>query len=186
VISKQTVTITVPGSTANWQVDFYDTKTGTDITSSAVVTRKGNTVTISLPDFQDDIAFKMVAQAGTAYTSAPMIANTDSIVGKWNGTISNLAGTFSTPVILSIQAGCKPGDVCGTFSAPQLPCTGDLFLQAINDDAFLFQEQNAHGTATCKSGGYEQLLLNSDGTLSYNYLTTPGSEATSSGILNSQ
>jgi hypothetical protein len=87
---------------------------------------------------------------------------------------------------LSIQAGCKPGDVCGTFSAPQLPCTGDLFLQAINDDAFLFQEQNAHGTATCKSGGYEQLLLNSDGTLSYNYLTTPGSEATSYGILNSQ
>jgi hypothetical protein len=185
-ISKQTVTIAVPGEATNWQVDFYDTKTGTTILNSANVTREGNTITISLPDFQDDIAFKMAAQAGTASTSAPVIANTDTIAGKWNGTISNTAGSFSTAVQLSIQAGCKPGNICGTFSAPQIPCAGDLFLQAINDDAFLFQEQNAQDTATCTSGGYEQLLLNSDGTLTYNYLTTPGSEATSTEILKSQ
>jgi hypothetical protein len=61
-VSEQTVTITVPGTVANWRVDFYDTKTGTKILSSASVTRQGNTVTISLPDFQDDIAFKLYAQ----------------------------------------------------------------------------------------------------------------------------
>jgi hypothetical protein len=59
VISKQTITITVPGSATNWQVDFYNTKTGTDITSSVTVTLKGKNITIALPDFADDIAFKM-------------------------------------------------------------------------------------------------------------------------------
>lgn len=34
VVSKQTVTITVPGTATNWRVDFYDTKTGTTILSS--------------------------------------------------------------------------------------------------------------------------------------------------------
>jgi hypothetical protein len=62
VISKQTVTITVPGTATNWKIDFYNTKTGTDIVSSTMVTRKGNKVTITLSDFTDDIAFKMYVQ----------------------------------------------------------------------------------------------------------------------------
>ena len=62
VISNQTVTLTVPGSAANWKVDFYNTKTGTDILSSALVTRSGDTVIVPLPDFTDDIAFKMYTQ----------------------------------------------------------------------------------------------------------------------------
>jgi|WetSurMetagenome_2_1015567.scaffolds.fasta_scaffold50624_2 hypothetical protein len=60
VISKQTVTISVPGTGANWRVNFYDTKTGTDIISSAVVTRNGEKIMITLPDFSDDIAFKVI------------------------------------------------------------------------------------------------------------------------------
>ena len=59
-LSNQTVNITVPGSAADWQVAFYNTKTGTDIVSSAVVIRQGDKVTITLPDFTDNIAFKMV------------------------------------------------------------------------------------------------------------------------------
>jgi hypothetical protein len=62
VVSKQTVTITVPGTAATWKIEFYNTKTGTDIVSSATVTRNGNKVTIPLPDFSDDIAFKMYIQ----------------------------------------------------------------------------------------------------------------------------
>ncbi len=58
-ISKQTITLTIPGTAANWQVDFYNTKDGTTILSSVAVNRKGNTITIPLPDFQDDIAFKL-------------------------------------------------------------------------------------------------------------------------------
>jgi hypothetical protein len=62
VVSKQTVTITVPGTAANWRADFYDTRTGTTILTSAFATRQGNTLTVSLPDFQDDIAFKLYSK----------------------------------------------------------------------------------------------------------------------------
>jgi len=198
VVSKQTVTVTVSGKASNWKVDFYNTRDGTTILSSVTVSRTGSTVTIPLPDFQDDIAFKMTAGMGTGNVPtlasatetdtglAPTLASmtmTDPIAGTWNGTISNLAGTFSTPVKLYIQAGCRPGQVCGTFSAPKLPCTGDLFLQAFNGGTFLFQEQKVSGAASCLSGGFEQLQLMADGTLSYGYLTTPRSAETSTGIL---
>ena len=62
LVSAQTVTLTVPGTAPTWQVDFYDTGTGTDIVGSAIVTRQGNSLTITLPDFTDDIAFKMNIQ----------------------------------------------------------------------------------------------------------------------------
>jgi hypothetical protein len=62
VISKQTITITIPGTATNWQIDFYDTKNGTNIVGTSVVILKDNKVTIPLPDFTDDIAFKMYIQ----------------------------------------------------------------------------------------------------------------------------
>jgi hypothetical protein len=61
-ISKQAVTITVPGSASrasSWQVDFYNAATGTDITSSITVSRQGGQIKLSLPDFTDELAFKM-------------------------------------------------------------------------------------------------------------------------------
>lgn len=62
VISGQTVSITVPGSASEWKIDFYDTKTGTDITSSMTTIRQGDSLIVLLPDFIDDIAFKMYSQ----------------------------------------------------------------------------------------------------------------------------
>ena len=62
LISKQTVTITLRGKVNVWRVDFYDTKTGVTIINSTLVTRNGQTITIPLPDFQDDIAFKAYAE----------------------------------------------------------------------------------------------------------------------------
>jgi hypothetical protein len=59
---KQKITLTVPGSAANWKVDFYGTRTGTDIVGSATALRTGGNVTITLPDLTDDIAFKMYVQ----------------------------------------------------------------------------------------------------------------------------
>jgi hypothetical protein len=58
-LSKQTVTVTVPGTAISWKIDFYNTKTGTDIVSSTTITRTRGKVTITLPDFTNDIAFKM-------------------------------------------------------------------------------------------------------------------------------
>ncbi|MGE5551143.1 MAG: hypothetical protein ACM3ZC_11540 [Bacteroidota bacterium] len=62
VLAKQRITITVPGGAADWRVFFYETATGTGSLGSVSVTRKGKTVTIPLPDFRDDIAFKMIAR----------------------------------------------------------------------------------------------------------------------------
>jgi hypothetical protein len=62
IISKQSVKITIPSSAANWKVGFYNTKDGTTVLSSNSVSATGNTITIPLPDFRDDIAFKAYAQ----------------------------------------------------------------------------------------------------------------------------
>jgi len=62
IISGQKVVITVPGSAQNWQVEFYNTSTGTSLNQSIIVARQGNTLSVPLPDFTDDIAFKMVAK----------------------------------------------------------------------------------------------------------------------------
>jgi hypothetical protein len=180
----KTVTITVPGKAANWQVDFYDTSTGTTILSSTSVTRHGNTVTVTLPEFQDDIAFKMMAGAETSVITPEVVGNTNGIAGTWSGTITNDVGTFSTLLRLSIQPNCTAGNICGTFTVPQLPCSGKLFLQEIDGKTFIFIEQNVTGAETCTSGGYEYLQLLPDGTLDYRFAMTSGSAFTSSGILN--
>jgi hypothetical protein len=180
----KTVTITVQGKAADWQVDLYDTSTGTTILSSTSVTRHGNTVTVTLPEFQDDIAFKMMAGTETSVITPEVVSNTNGIAGTWSGTISNEARTFSTRLELSIQTNCKAGNICGTFTVPQLPCSGKLFLQEIDGKTYIFIEQNATGAESCTSGGYEYLQLKPDGTLDYRYAMTSGSAITSSGILN--
>ena len=62
VLTGQSVTITVPGTAENWRVNFYSTQDGIALLSSIDVSRKGGTITIPLPDFADDIAFKAAAQ----------------------------------------------------------------------------------------------------------------------------
>lgn len=61
VVSNQAVTITVPGRAVHWRVDFYSTQDGTTQLGSVFATRQGNTITVPLPDFQDDTAFKASA-----------------------------------------------------------------------------------------------------------------------------
>jgi len=180
----KTVTITIPGKATNWQVDFYDTSNGTTILSSTSVTRKGDTVTVTLPEFQDDIAFKMTTRVETAAVTPEASANTNTIAGSWSGTITNQAGTFSTRLELSIQTACKAGSLCGTFNVPQLPCSGKLFLQEIDGKTYIFIEQNVTGAESCTSGGYEYLQLQPDGRLEYKFAVSSGSAFTSSGLLN--
>lgn len=136
-----------------------------------------------LHEFTDDIAFKMTAGVETSGITPEVTSSTDTIARTWSGSITNTAGTFTTLVELSIQPGCEPGRVCGTFSAPQLPCSGDLFLQEMDGETYVFIEQNVSGAASCASGGYEYLQLFPDGTLAYSFALTPGTAYTSSGIL---
>ena len=183
VISNQTVTLRLPSTADSWKVDFYSAHDGTTMLGSNTLSQQGSSISLALPDFQDDIAFKMSAQGPVVSSSAPVNNTTDSIAGAWNGTITNTAGTFSTPVKLSIRPGCMPWNVCGTFSAPQISCSGDLYLKAISLQTYTFLEQNATDSSSCQSGGYEQLQLLADGTLFYAYLSSPGDPASSSGIL---
>ncbi len=59
IIFGQTVSLVVPGSASQWKVDFYDTNTGLDIIGSTTTIRQGDSLIVLLPDFKDDIAFKM-------------------------------------------------------------------------------------------------------------------------------
>lgn len=58
-ISGQTVTISLPKAGDTWQIDFYDTQTGTTVLGSITVNRQGSAALVALLDFKDDIAFKM-------------------------------------------------------------------------------------------------------------------------------
>ena len=118
----QTVTITVPGTAANWQVDFYDTSTGTTILSSASVTRYGSTVTVTLPDFQDDVAFKMMAGAGTSVITPEVAVNTDEIAGTWSGTFSRTRpGLFRRRSNYPSSPIAKPAIFAGLLLLPNCP-----------------------------------------------------------------
>lgn len=180
VVSGQTVTITLPGSAANWQVDFYDTKTGLDVIATIHITRTTSTASIPLPDFQDDLAFRLTAIGGTITESGPA---TDAIAGDWQGRIGNAEGSFSTVIEVTIQPGCDAGQICGTFGTPELNCTGNLFLQEVNGDTFVFIEQISSGGAACASGGYEFLQLQADGTLAYQFSFSRDAAVSSTGIL---
>jgi hypothetical protein len=43
-------------------VDFYNAGTGTKLGDAVTVARQGGTLTVTLPDFSDDIAFKVYVQ----------------------------------------------------------------------------------------------------------------------------
>ena len=62
------------------------------------------------------------------------------------------------------------GKVCGTYTVPELPCTGSLTLNDISRGTYTFVEQSATNSATCPSGGFEYIRMLSDGTLSWQYL----------------
>jgi len=193
LLSRQSVAISVPGSTQNWQVDFYNTRTGADILSSAVAARSGQTVVVSLPDFSDDIAFKMYPQGsprpGASSVPVPIppaLTNTSPIAGRWSGTVTGLFGGFSAQTDLTIQPGCAPGSVCGTISVPYIPCAGNLYLQEIQADMFLFIEQDMQDAPSCVSGGHDFLLLQPDGSLSFRFqslLPNGQADALNAGVL---
>jgi hypothetical protein len=61
-LTGQSVTITVPGDFNDWKADFYSTEDGVTVLGSVDVSREGNAITIPLPDFCGDIAFKAFAR----------------------------------------------------------------------------------------------------------------------------
>lgn len=102
----------------------------------------------------------------TVISSPASLTNTDSIGGDWTGTIFGVTdSSFSTHLDLFIQKGCSVGNICGTYSTPQLSCSGSLLLEEINGNNFVFIEHNKEGANFCSPEGREYIRLLSNGTL---------------------
>ncbi len=181
VLSGQTVIVDVSGSVSQWKADFYSTENGTDIISSTLLTRDGNSVTVPLPDFRDAIAFKLSSLPGAPAAVVP--PPVDALVGNWSGAISSESGDFSQQVFLSIQAGCQPAHVCGKVTTGT--CVGDLFLNTSAGSAWIFDEWNMAGEPACVPGGKEVLQLKADGSLLFRYISGVNQEIplASTGVL---
>lgn len=179
-ISNQKISLEVPGSAKNWQVDFYDTKTGNVLSGSTLLTRKGNLITVSLPDFTDDIAFKLYVNATGAIIAPPApapeptaiaLTSTDLAAGRWVGTVFGKSSDFAAVLYITIQPGCTAGSVCGKSAFNW--CSIDLVLNKIDGDTLVFAEKKVSSTSTCAAGGIDRFRVQPDGTILFDY--DPGS-----------
>jgi len=171
-IHGQIATILVPGSAQNWQVDFYDAKTGYVLSGSAMLTRQGNHVTVALPDFIDDIAFKLhVNSTGTIVpplspapqTTPVTLTSTDPEAGTWVGTVFQVNADWAAVLHLTIEPGCRVGSVCGKSAFDW--CSIDLVLNKIDRDTLVFDQQKVSSMSNCAAGGLAHLRLQPDGTI---------------------
>ena len=189
-IHGQAVAITVPGSARNWQVDFYDPHTGYVLPGSTLLTRQGDHVTVPLPDFTDDIAFKLYVnttgailppQVPTPQPTALPPTNTDPIAGQWLGSIFSETSSWAAVLHVTIQPNCQVGRVCGVTATDW--CSIDLVLSGIQGDTLTFDEKDVSSTSTCAPGGIDHLLLQPDGTLLYRFEAGTSGGSTSNGVL---
>jgi len=89
-----------------------------------------------------------------------------SLAGDWSGTIKSPDGSFSTELNLSFESSCNLNEVCGTYNAYQLPCSGTLTLVRAEGDSFIFLETKTKGQDSC-SFCYEHIQKLSGNSISY-------------------
>jgi hypothetical protein len=186
----QTVTVTLPGTAQNWQVDFYNTKTGDPRSGSVLLSRQGTGVTVLLPDFADDIAFKLFVNDSGAVippkASAPslpgvVLTSTDPVAGLWEGTVFGEGTGFMAVARITVSPGCAVGGQCGKSVFDW--CSNDLVLKKIDGDTLVFNDQNLTSGSTCAAGGSDTFQLQPDGTVLFRHVAGPAGEETYSGIL---
>jgi len=102
----------------------------------------------------------------------PTPISTDTIAGDWIGVFQGISDDFSAEIHVSINKNCETNNVCGTYSVPSLPCSGDLILTRVDNTTFVFVEQKTDGADWCGSGGFEYMELLPDNTLSWGYSDT--------------
>ncbi|KAA3664255.1 MAG: hypothetical protein DWQ04_06655 [Chloroflexi bacterium] len=91
------------------------------------------------------------------------------IAGNWKGTIQGKVDEFTADIFIMIEDNCEIDAICGTYSVPSLPCSGNLKLGRIDDDTFIFVEQKTNGEDWCGSGDFEYIKPLSNDTLSWEY-----------------
>lgn len=108
-----------------------------------------------------------------------------SLSGNWSGIIKSPDGSFSTDLKLSFQASCKINEVCGTYDAYQLPCSGTLTLVGVEGNSFVFLETKTKGADWC-GFCYEHIQKLAGNSISYGCSGTGLSkDIQSTGILSS-
>jgi hypothetical protein len=192
-IQGQTAPILVPGSAQKWQVDFYDTKTGYALPGSAMLTRQGNYVTVALPEFTDDIAFKLYVNSTGAIVPPPTpapeptaitLTSTDPEAGQWVGTVFQINADWAAVLHVNIQPSCKVGSVCGKSAFDW--CSIDLVLNKIDGDTLVFDEQKVSSMSNCAPGGIAHLRLQPDGTILMQFDVGTSGNFDYSGVLHRQ
>ena len=62
-LTGETIGISLPGAASTWTATFFDTSTGHRMSSAGTATGDGESVTLMLPTFSDDLAFVLVPSA---------------------------------------------------------------------------------------------------------------------------
>jgi hypothetical protein len=108
---------------------------------------------------------------------APVV---DAIVGKWEGSAQASDGT-KFQITLDVTEGCALGQLCGSIGVSHVPCYGQIFLEAIDDDEVEFRVDNfdeRSDLAVCQPGAGERFRSLPDGRLSYRTTYEPVAQGT--------
>ncbi len=122
---------------------------------------------ISIQDLAQLMDERMILYLMPSIFAAP--ANADSLAGSWSGEIVAEDGSLVSELQLEILEGCTVGSGCGTYSAVDIPCSGDLTLEATNGNTFIFAETLTDGSADCTEGGHEYIRLLTNGKLFWKF-----------------
>jgi hypothetical protein len=119
------------------------------------------------------------------FTQIPNISSVDLPAGNWTGTITSKDGSFSTLINLSFQPSCSINEVCGTYDAPQIQCSGTLTLVSAKENSFVFNEKTTRSSNLCINTCYEHIQKFPDGSITYGCSRTGNSnDIISTGTLN--
>ena len=118
-------------------------------------------------------------------TQNPIVSSVDLPAGNWTGTIASKDGSFSTELHLSFQPSCSVNEVCGTYDAPQIQCSGSLTLVSGEANSFVFIEKTTSSSSWCINTCYEHIQKLSDGSITYGCSRTGNSnDIDATGTLN--
>jgi len=89
---------------------------------------------------------------------------TDSLLGIWTGTAQNNNG-WDMQITISIPEPFETGSTLGTYTIPEIPCSGTFRILEILGDTLELMAENKQGP--CGEADSDSLELLSDGTLLY-------------------
>jgi len=88
------------------------------------------------------------------------------ILGIWTGIAANDNG-FEIEVTLRFTGPWEVGALCGTFTIPTNPCSGDLRLLSLRGSTFELRAENKQGVCGEDETVFDAVELQADGTLLY-------------------